>query len=120
MEQGPQEKKIGAAAYRVLWHPEIKKDLSKIDPSDVDSIVPTAQRRLSCAPHLIGQPLKGTTHLLWKLRFRKYRILYTLSTKAKEVWVLSVRGRDEVCRHAHLQSLLHLAIALHESFERGR
>ena len=120
MEQEPQEKKIGEPEYRVLWHSEIKKDLSKISPSDVASIVQTAERRLSRAPHLIGQPLKGTTHLLWKSRFSKYRIVYTLNAKAKEVWVLSVQGRDEVYRHSHIQSLLRLAVALHEQFGRGR
>ncbi len=120
MEQAPQEKKLGTPEYRVLWHPEIKKDLSKITPVGVDSIVRTAEHRLSRAPHLIGQPLKGTTHLLWKIRFSKYRIVYTLIAKAKEVWVLSVQGRDEVYRHSHIQSLLRLATALHEQLERNR
>lgn len=120
MEQEPQEKQVGTPEYRVLWHPEIKKDLSKTSPSDVDFIVRMAEHRLSRAPHLIGQPLKGTTHLLWKIRFGKYRIVYTMNAKAKEVWVLSVQGRDEVYRHSHIQSLLRLAVALHEQLERNR
>jgi mRNA-degrading endonuclease RelE of RelBE toxin-antitoxin system len=120
VEQGSQEKKIGVPEYRVLWHPETKKDLSKIGMAAVDSLVQTTRHRFSRAPHLIGQPLKGTTHLLWKIRFSKYRIIYTLNTKAKEVWVLSVQGRDEVYRYSHIQSLLRMAVALHEPFGRGR
>jgi len=118
VEQGPQAKNI-APPYKVLWHQEIKRDFSRASHSDVRNIVKTAERRLSLAPQLIGQPLKGTTSLLWKIRFGKYRVVYTLNQRKKEVWVLSVQGRDEVYRHSHVQSLLKLAVALHEQMERG-
>ena len=120
MEQGPKEKDVAPAEYRVLWHPETKKDLSRISPSEAGAMIEAAGYRLSVAPHLIGQPLKGTTHLLWKIRFSKYRIVYTLNPKAKEVWVLSIQGRDEVYRHSHIQSLLRLAVTLHEKLEKSR
>ncbi len=120
MEQEPKEKAVGEPGYKVRWHQEIKKDLSKITPSTVETLVRIAEHRLPRGPQLIGQPLKGTVNLLWRIRFSKYRIVYTLNAKAKEVWVLSVQGRNEVYRHSHIQSMLRLAVALHEQLERGR
>lgn len=120
MEPEPPPQGVGGPAYAVLWHPQIKKDLGRINPAQVETIVRVAEDRLSRAPHLSGQPLKGTTHLLWKLRFSKYRVVYTLRPRTREVWILSVQGRDEVYRPPHIQSLLKLAVALHEQTRQSR
>lgn len=106
-------------AHKVLWHSGVKDDLEKVAPSEVERLVRAAEYRLSRAPEFIGQPLKGTTRLLWKLRFGKYRIVYTLNSSAKEVWVLSIQTRDIVYRPSHLESLLKLAIALREQEGKG-
>lgn len=114
MEQGPPEKRLDLPAYQVLWHSGIKEDLEKVSPSEVERLVRAARDRLARAPEFIGQPLKGTTRLLWKLRFGKYRVVYTLNARAREVWVLSIQGRDIVYRPSHLESLLRLAMALRQ------
>ena len=119
MEQGASEKPIGAPTYRVLWHPEIKHDFSKIPQKLSESILEAAEHRLSRAPLLIGQPLKGTANLLWRIGFSKYRIVYTLNVKVREVWVLSVQKRDIVYRDKHVQSLLRLAVSLQKEIENG-
>ena len=118
MEQGPQKAPIGQPAYRVLWHQEIKGDFLKIPRKATETIVSAANHRLAIAPQFIGEPLKGTTNLLWKLRFGKYRIIYTMNVKAKEVWVLSVQKREIVYKDRHVQSLLRLAVALQGKIER--
>lgn len=118
MEQVPPQK-IGAQRYQILWHQNIRSDLTKMAPSLVEPLVAAIQDRLSRAPQLIGQPLKGTTNLLWKIRFSKYRVIYTINTRRNEVWVLSVQKRDWVYRDTHVQSLLHLAVALQEQINRG-
>ncbi|MBI3318454.1 MAG: type II toxin-antitoxin system RelE/ParE family toxin, partial [Candidatus Omnitrophica bacterium] len=82
----------------------------------VNSIVRAADYRLSLAPDLIGEPLKGTTNRLWKIRFSSYRIVYTINVSRKEVWILSVQKRDIVYRNQHVQALLKVAVALHEKF----
>lgn len=114
MEQGPAKESLALPAFRVLWHNEVKKDLSRITPSIVEAIVRAVQDRLSRAPQWIGEPLKGTTNRLWKLRFSQYRIVYTIHDRRKEVWILSVQKRDIVYRDRHVQELLKLAVALLE------
>jgi mRNA-degrading endonuclease RelE of RelBE toxin-antitoxin system len=98
--------------YRVLWHQNIKDDFDGIPRALTDNIVRNADHRLSQAPTLIGKPLKGTTHLLWRLAYSQYRIIYTLNEKAGEVWVLSVQKRSDVYHEQHLQYLLKLAQTL--------
>ena len=121
MEPGSSEKEMisaGGHRYKVLWHPEIKDDFVKIPINLRESIVQAAEHRLSAAPQFIGQPLKGTTNLIWKISFSKYRILYTMNAKCKEVWILSVQKREIVYRHQHVLSLLKLAISLQEQIEK--
>ena len=114
MEPGSQKEPIDEPAYRIVWHPLVKEDLSRVPKNLTESIIKAVEHRLSRVPHLIGQPLKGTTRLLWKIKFDKYRIVYTIHTKAKEVWVLSVQKREVVYRDRHIQSLINLAIAIRQ------
>ena len=114
MESGSQKESIGEPAYRIFWHPLVKEDLSRVPKNLTESIIKAAEHRLSRVPHLIGQPLKGTTHLLWKIRFDKYRIVYAIHTKTHEVWILSVQKREVVYRDRHIQSLVNLAIAIRQ------
>ena len=101
-----------SAPYKVFWHQNIKKDFEKISVSLTESIVRSIEHKLSTVPEYLGQPLKGTTARLWRTVYSKYRIIYTINAKAKEVWVLSVMKREIVYRDAHIQALLQLAIAI--------
>jgi mRNA-degrading endonuclease RelE of RelBE toxin-antitoxin system len=113
MEQTPNsEEALADPFYRVFWYQKIKNDLRTIDPNLVEKIVSAAENRLYLAPASAGQPLKGTTKLLWKLRYSKYRIVYTINDQMQEVWVLSVRKRDVAYRDSSIESLLQVAIAL--------
>jgi len=103
--------------YKVIWHQNIKKDFEKIPVSLTETIVNSVEHKLSIAPEYLGQPLKGTTARLWRTVHSKYRIIYTINPKSREVWVLSVMKREIVYRDAHIQSLLHLAIAIQKKIE---
>jgi len=118
VEQEPS--KVGQPAFKVFWHPGTKQDFAKMPPSLVDSIVRAATHRLSRAPQLIGEPLKGTVQRLWKIRFSKYRIIYTIQAKRDEVWILAVLKRDIAYRHRHVESLLRLAVALQEEVDQPK
>ena len=111
--QAPREA-VGPLAFRVLWHAEVRRDLVKIPPPTVEAIVTAAHERLSQAPFLIGEPLRGTAQRLWRLRYSQYRLVYTVRPAAHEVWVLSVQTRDVIYRKTHLQRLLRLAHALQQ------
>lgn len=113
MEQEPAgQAQVGPPTYTVVWHAAVRGDLAKIPRSTVESLAKAADYRLSQAPHVIGSPLRGTTNLLWRLRFRSYRIVYTVNARSKEVWILAVQRRDIVYRDPHLASLLKLAVVL--------
>ena len=116
MEQGPQKEEVGVPSYRIFWHQRIKEDFSKIPIVLTETMIKAAEFRLSRAPHLIGQPLKGTANKLWRIRFDKYRIVYTL--KANEVWVLSVQKREVIYQNRHVQALLRLALAIHQEIDK--
>lgn len=111
--QAPHEA-VSPRAFQVLWHAEVRRDLVKVPPPTVEAIVKAAHERLSQAPLLIGEPLRGTAQRLWRLRYSQYRLVYTVRPAAHEVWVLSVQTRDIVYRKTHLQRLLRLAQTLEQ------
>ena len=117
MEQNSEEKISGGKKYKVFWHQNIKEDFEKISSSLIEKIVSGVEHKLSTAPLLIGEPLKGTISKLWKVAYSKYRIIYTINPKCHEVWVLSVMKREIVYQHAHVQAILQMALALHDKFE---
>jgi mRNA-degrading endonuclease RelE of RelBE toxin-antitoxin system len=114
MEPSPPDQAIDPPPFQVFWHGEVRKDLADIPPPTVETLVRTAQERLSKAPLLIGEPLRGTAQRLWRLRSSKYRLVYTVLPATREVWILSVRTRDIVYRASHLQRLLRLALQLRQ------
>ena len=113
MEQDSQTKKI-ENPYQVLWTADAREDLSEVPEGIAETIIEKTGQRLTQLPHYVGQPLKGTTRKLWKLRFGKYRLVYSINNKYKEVYILAVTNRDVVYRNNAIQSLLKLAVALHE------
>ena len=112
--QASRETLSSHSAFRVLWHAEVRRDFAHIPPPTVDAIVKAAHERLSQAPLLIGEPLRGTAQRLGRLRYSQYRLVYTVRPTTHEVWVLSVQTRDIVYRKTHLQRLLQLAEALRQ------
>lgn|GEM_PF-2643140 len=111
MEQKPKK----GITFKVLWHSEIVDDFRDIPQNIVENIIEASTYRLSQAPQLVGAPLKGTTNLVWKMRFSAYRILFTMNQKSEEVWVLSVKHRSVVYNQQNIMSVLQMAIAIHQS-----
>ena len=118
MERETGQEGLSDSRFEVLWHRKAGKDLDDLDPSVVEKIVQATTSKLQRAPQLIGEPLKGTTSRLWKLRFSKYRILYTICKR--EVIVLAVGNRDFIYnkKNASVMELIRTAAALHEQIKR--
>jgi mRNA-degrading endonuclease RelE of RelBE toxin-antitoxin system len=114
MEPRAQSEAVDPRAFRVLWHPDTRRDLARIPPATVEAVATAARERLSQAPLLIGEPLRGTTQRLWRLRYSQYRVISTVRPATHEVWILSVQTRDIVYRTTHLQRLLRLALQLRQ------
>ena len=113
MEQDPQKKKVSDPSYRVLWSSSARQDLSQIPRNIVENILRKTEQRLLQWPHFFGEPLKGTMKKLWKLRFGKYRLVYSINDECHEVYILAITNRDSVYRNNAVQGLLKLAVALH-------
>lgn len=101
--------------HKILWHSHIKKDVSAIPPHLVDKMAKLVQSRLAEFPEVVGEPLKGTSRALWKLRFSDYRILYCLNRHAKELWVLAIRHRRHVYQESRLQELVKMVLVLQKT-----
>ena len=105
-------------SFTVLWHRKASRDLKALDQSVAEVVIQSTHRKLQNVPHLMGEPLKGTTSRLWKLGVGKYRVLYTIFKK--EVVVLAVGNRDFIYnkRNASVMELIRTAAALHEQMKR--
>ncbi|MBI4323462.1 MAG: type II toxin-antitoxin system RelE/ParE family toxin [Candidatus Omnitrophica bacterium] len=117
MESSAWQEKV-TEVYTVLWHHEIRQDFEELSESLSEKIVNAVQHRLSLAPTL-GEPLKGTRRLVWRLRFSDYRILYTVNRRSREVWILSVKHRSVVYQNNHVQELVKWAVALQATHEQS-
>ncbi|MBI3323001.1 MAG: type II toxin-antitoxin system RelE/ParE family toxin [Candidatus Omnitrophica bacterium] len=119
MESEARQEGLGER-FAVLWHRKASSDLKSLDPPLAENIIQSAHRKLQSVPHLMGEPLKGTTSRLWKLRFGKYRILYTICKR--EVIVLAVGNRDFIYnkKNASVMELIRTAAALHEQLKSER
>jgi mRNA-degrading endonuclease RelE of RelBE toxin-antitoxin system len=110
MEPVSQEKVI----FKVLFHTTCEKELDRLHPDQVTTILDAIKARLSSNPQFAGNPLRGCKNLVYKFRVGKCRIVYSILFKHKEVWILSIQTRDMVYRPEHLESLLRIAIAIHQ------
>jgi mRNA interferase RelE/StbE len=85
------------ASFRVEWKPSTKKDLRKIPPGQVRSIL-EAVVCLGEQPWPVGsQKLQGTEGT-YRVRVGDYRIVYTVSRDAAVVTIIRVRHRRDVYR----------------------
>ena len=113
------QKKIANSEYRVIWHPFCKEDLSEINRGIAEGLMRNVDYKLSQAPLLIGSPLKGMPKLIYKVGYtQKYRVLYIVNQKAKEVWVLAVKNRDTVYKAHQFQHMVNLANNLHTAWRK--
>jgi len=118
MEPESQKKKVNLE-YRVVWHPSCKEDLSEINAGIAHGLIRGVDHKLSKAPLLIGSPLKGASRLIYKVGYtQRYRVLYTVNDRAKEVWVLAVKNRDIVYKAHQFQHMVNLANTLHTAWQK--
>ncbi len=66
----------------ILYHPEVKKDLAKIDARKKTRIKVAIENWLKVAPHQYGEPIRGTLKGYWKLRVGDYRIVFKVKRRA--------------------------------------
>lgn len=66
-------------AFRILYHPEVKADVSRINKKLRSRIKKAIETRLMTSPQRYGEPLRKTLKGYWKLRVGDYRIVFRVS-----------------------------------------
>ena len=81
-------------AYILKFGKKFDREFAKIDKSTSSQIVKKLAR-LKENPSNIGKPLLHTKPTLWEFRAEAYRAFYIIQENAKEIWLLSVKHKDE-------------------------
>lgn len=80
--------------YVLKFGKKFDKEFSKIDKSISDRIFKKIEK-LEENPSLEGKPLLYTKPTLWELKIDVYRVFFIIQQNYKEVWILSVKHKDE-------------------------
>ena len=80
--------------YKIIYHPEIPGDLSRIPRNIKDTIRRAIETRLIPNPYLTGEPLRQSLKGHRKLRVSDYRVIYRIQDD--EIIVLKIGHRKEV------------------------
>ncbi len=80
--------------FGLVYHPDVKKDVARLDNRLKRRIKTAIENRLTVAPHQYGEPLRKTLKGYWKLRVGDYRVVFKIS--GNEVLILGIIHRKEV------------------------
>ena len=80
--------------YLLKFGKKFDREFSKIDKSVSEQIVKKLAR-LKENPQSIGKPLLHTHPALWEFKAEVFRIFYIVQENTKEIWILSVKHKDE-------------------------
>ena len=80
--------------YTLKFGKKFDREFTKIDKSVSEQIVKKL-RRLKEDPENIGKPLLHTHPALWEFKAEVFRVFYMIQEGAKEIWILSVKHKDE-------------------------
>jgi len=85
--------------FNVLYHPNVKKDLAKINSKVGAQIKKAIENRLRKSPEQYGEPLRKTLKGYWKLRVGNYRIVFKIN--GNEIWILGIMHRKNVYKEVN-------------------
>jgi len=75
-------------AFRILYHPEVKADISRINKKLRTRIKKAIETRLMTSPQQYGEPLRKTLKGYWKLRVGDYRIVFNVSENDIKIFAI--------------------------------
>ncbi len=81
--------------YQLIYHPEVKEDLSKIPMNIKERIRKAIETRLMTEPLHFGDPLRKSLQGYRKLRVGDYRVIYKILGN-DQVRILKIGHRKEV------------------------
>ena len=80
--------------FRILYHPDVKKDLFKINEKLKKRLKKAVETRLTESPQQYGEPLRKTLKGYWKLRVGDYRIVFRIS--GNEITIFGIIHRKTI------------------------
>ena len=84
--------------YRAIYHPQIKKDLKKIDPPIRDKIRTEHIPRILSSPgsgESLAGDLKGTSVYHFKITKQEFRIAYITDEQQERVFIQMIAKRGD-------------------------
>jgi len=81
--------------WRILYHPEIDKDLNRIGKSRAKRAIKAIDEKLLTEPEKFGAPLRKGLTGLRKLRVGDVRIVYRVEKKRIEVLIITIGRRAD-------------------------
>jgi len=81
--------------WRVLYHPEVDKDLNRIGKSRAKRAIRAVDEKLVSEPEKFGAPLRKGLTGLRKLRVGDIRIVYRVEKKRIEVLIITIGKRAD-------------------------
>jgi len=91
--------------WKVLYHPEVDKDLSRIGKRRAKRVIKAIDEKLLIEPETFGAPLRQGLTGLRKLRVGDIRIVYQVKKKRIEVLIITIgqRADGDVYKEAGLR-----------------
>jgi len=83
-------------AYQVKWHERAVEDLKDVDKKGAKGLIERVKEYLPQDPISFGKPLHGEFKGLYRYRYGKYRVLYTIDRKEDIIVILRVGKRKEI------------------------
>ena len=83
-------------AYQVKWHERAVEDLKDVDKKGAKGLIERVKEYLPQDPISLGKPLHGEFKGIYRYRYGKYRVLYTIDRKEDIIVILRVGKRKEI------------------------
>ena len=90
--------------FGIRYHPQVKEDIRKLDKRTKEKVKRSIEEKLTKAPELFGERLKGTLKDFWKLRVGNYRVIFVI--EGNTVLILGIWHRKEAYEKLSVESLL--------------
>ena len=85
-------------AWRIEFHPDATRDLSRLDRQVQKRIIRFLYDRLLAVPdpRKLGAPLSGTLKGLWKYRIGDWRVVARIRNELVMIYIVRVGHRREI------------------------
>lgn len=81
-------------SFQAVYHPDVRKDLLRIDRKLQIRLEAAVSNRLLIAPQAYGRPLSANLFGYWKMRVGDFRVVFKVVRD--EIWIFGIIHRKDV------------------------